>query len=170
MFVWVGAFGQTSLRNGGIGVKGHPPGRHVSVVRRKILVQSDSEAERLKGQCLWIFRDYIPRFYGTFPNKKNDPGLCMLGESYLKYAGTNLCQSTPSRASGKTRLYQKPVMERQVCDWWRYHLPPGRSSGCSLTNNLMPVFASKRKWHESRAGSSRNMSQMMGITLDFYLY
>lgn len=32
VFVWVGAFGQAGLRNGGVRVEAGPPGRHVSVV------------------------------------------------------------------------------------------------------------------------------------------
>lgn len=101
-----------------------------------------------------------------FPTKKMALGCVCITWN----AGLNLCQSAPSWAWGETCLYQKPVMETQVCDWWRYHLPAGRSSVRGLTNDLIRVFTSKRKWHESRADSGCNTSRIRWSTLDFYLY
>lgn len=139
----------------------------ISSHRQKILVQSDSEAERLKVSVFGSSGTIFARLYGTFPNKKRGPWVVCVEASYLKYAGPNFCQPTPSRAWGETRLYQKTVMETQVCDWWRYHLPPSRIAGRSLTNDLMRVSASKRKWHESRADSGCNASRTKGENLRF---
>lgn len=101
-----------------------------------------------------------------FPTKKMALGCVCITWN----AGLNFCQPAPSWAWGETWLYQKAVMETQVCDWWRYHLPPGRSSVRCLTNDLMRVFTSKRKWHESRADSGCNTSRIRWLTLGFYLY
>lgn len=137
----------------------------ISSHRRRILVQSDSKAERLKVSVFESSGTTFTRLYGTFPNNEMALGCVCITWN----AGLDLCQPAPSWAWGETRLYQKPVMETQVCEWWRYHLPPGWSSVRCLTNDLMCVFISKRKWHESRADSGCNGSRIRWLTLDFYL-
>lgn len=137
----------------------------ISGHRRRILVQSDSEAERLKVSVFESSGTIFTRLYGTFPNRE----MALACVCVTWNAGLNFCQPAPSWAWSETWLYQKPVMETQVCDWWRYHLPPGRSSVRCLTNDLMRVFTSKRKWHESTADSGCNTSRIKWLTLDFYL-
>lgn len=164
-FVWVGAFGQTSLRRRqGKGSTSRES--CISSHRRRILVQSDSEAERLEVSVFESSGTIFTRLHGTFPNEKMALGCVCITWN----AGLSFCQPAPSWAWGETWLYQKPVMETQVCDWWRYHLPPGQSSVRCLINDLMRVFTSKRKWHESRADSGCNTSRIRWLTLDFYLY
>lgn len=79
MFVWIGAFGQTSLRKARRWSKGWSSREAcISSHRWKILVQRDSEAERLKVSVFKSLGTIFPDFMAHFLTK-NGPGLCMCG-------------------------------------------------------------------------------------------
>lgn len=79
----------------------------ISSRRRKILVQSDSEAERLKVSVFESSGTIFTRLYGTFPNKKMALCCVCVWESYLKNAAPNFCQPTPSRGEGRDMALSK---------------------------------------------------------------